>query len=198
MRMCEKKTPINFCTRISIAILAVLLIVMATLPVATALGTVTSCNSAGVEVNQFAPGEEVYVKATGLTKNKDYKIWLQNDPVNDGDLLIAGENPSSAVTPKDVTTDGSGNLVDQPILIWAIPFDEPITHHNYDIVVDKQNQGANTGKYNSAGDGLDNASVAGIVAPVPDVSSLILFASGLVLVSVYFVYGRRRKEEKKK
>ena len=30
--------------------------------------------------------------------------------------------------------------------------------------------------------------------PVPDVSSLILFASGLVLISVYFVYGRRRKE----
>ena len=36
MRMCEKKAPINFYTRISIAILAVLLIVLAAFPVASA------------------------------------------------------------------------------------------------------------------------------------------------------------------
>ena len=31
--------------------------------------------------------------------------------------------------------------------------------------------------------------------PVPDLPALILFASGLVLISVYFVYGRRKKKE---
>ena len=51
------------------------------------------------------------------------------------------------------------------------------------------------GTYNFATDGLDATSVAGIVAPVPDVSPLILFASGLLRVSVYFVYGRCKKEE---
>ena len=192
MRMSKKQTPINFFARISIAILAVLLIAMATFPVATTLGTVTSCNSDGVEIDQFAPGEEVYVKATGLVKNKNYKIWIQDDPVNEGDSLIVGENPSSAETPKEVTTDGNGNF--GPTLIWSIPADAQVTHHGYDIVVDKQ-IGGNVGVYDSADDGLDATSVAGIVAPVPDVSALILFASGLVVVValVYFAYGRRRR-----
>ena len=190
--MMKRQTPTIFSSRISILILAVLLLVLATLPVASAIGVVTSCNSAGDEVNQFAPGEDVYVKATGLVKDKNYKIWLQDSQVNEGDTLILGENPSSAVTPKDVTTDKTiGNF--GPSLIWSIPLDAPVTHHEYDIVVDKQ-IGGNVGEYDSGDDGLDSATVAGIVAPVPDVSSLILFASGLVLVSLYFVYGGRRKE----
>ena len=174
-----------------------LLLVLATFPVATTIGTVTSCNSDGVEIDQFAPGEEVYVKATGLVKNKNYKIWIQDDPVNEGDSLIVGENPSSAETPKEVTTDGNGNF--GPTLIWSIPSDAQVTHHGYDIVVDKQT-GGNVGVYNSKDDGLDATSVAGIVAPVPDVSALILFASGLVVVValVCFAYGRRRRGGKKK
>jgi len=155
---------------------------------------VTSCDSAGVEVNQFAPGESVYVKAEGLDASTAYKIWLQDSQVNEGDALIVGENPSSAVTPKEVTTDGSGNF--GATLIWAIPGDAPVTHHEYDIVVNKGTSEVGQ-TYNAADDGLDSATVAGIVAPVPDVSSLILFASGFVLVSVYFVYGRRKKEEVK-
>ena len=156
---------------------------------------ITSCNSAGDEINEFAPGENVSVKAEGLEASTTYKIWIQNDPVNEGDSLIVGENPSSAETPKEVNTDGSGNF--GPTLIWSIPSDAPITHHEYDIVVNK-GTGEVGQTYNAADDGLDSATVAGIVAPVPDVSSLILFASGLVLVSVYFVYGRRRREEEKK
>jgi len=175
----------------SIAILAVLLVVLATLPVASAVGVVTSCDIDGNEVDQFAPGESIYVKATGLTKNKDYKIWIRNDPVNESDELIEEKNPDEAETPKDVTTDGDGNFGSE--LIWSIPADAQITHHGYDIVVDKQ-IGSNVGVYDSKDDGLDATSVAGIVAPVPDVSSLILFAGGLVLVAVYFVSGRRRKE----
>ena len=184
----------NFSIRISIAIIAMLLIAMATLPVASALGTVTSCDSNGTEIDQFAPGESVYVKATGLVKNKNYKIWIQDDQVNESDPLIVGGNPSSAETPKDVTTDKSiGNF--GPTLIWSIPPDAQITYHKYDIVVDYQ-IGANVGVYDSANDGLDSASAAGMIAPVPDVSSLILFTSGLVLVSVYFVYGSRREKWK--
>ena len=154
---------------------------------------VTSCDIDGNEVNQFAPGESVYVKAEGLAASTSYKIWLQDDPVSEGETLVVSEDDSGAQ--EDVTTDGSGNF--GPTLIWSIPGGAAVTHYEYDIVVDQQDDGANTGKYNAASDGLDSAAVAGIVAPVPDVSSLILFASGLVLVSVYFVYGRRKKEEVK-
>ena len=75
--------------------------VMATFPVASAMhdmheAVVTSCNSTGFEINEFAPGEDVYVKATGLEKKKDYKIWIQDDPVNESDTLNASEDPSGA------------------------------------------------------------------------------------------------------
>lgn len=153
---------------------------------------VTSCDVNGNEVNQFAPGESVYVKAEGLAASTSYKIWLQDNPVSEGETLVAGEDDSGAQ--EDVTTDGSGNF--GPTLIWSIPGGAAVTHHEYDIVVDNQVSGT-VGTYHAAHDGLDSATVAGIVAPVPDVSSLVLFASGLVLVSVYFVYGRRKKEEVK-
>ena len=197
--MREKKRAILFCIRISIAIIAVLLLVMATFPVASAKKAkvvVTSCNSEGKEINQFAPGEEVYVKATGLEKKKKYTIWIQDNPVSKGEILDASEDPSGAQ--ETVTTDKKGSF--GPTLIWPIPADAQVTHHEYDIVVDRQ-KGKDKGKdkdkykYNPKSDGLDSASVAGIVAPVPDVSSLILFASGLVLVSVYYAYGRSRREE---
>ena len=147
---------------------------------------VTSCDSAGNEVNQFAPGESVYVKATGLAPDTSYKIWIQDNPVNEGELLVTAEDPSGAQEIE--TTDGSGNF--GPALIWEIPAGATVTHHEYDIVVDDQN-----GVYNAADDGLDSATVAGIVAPIPDVSALILFVSGLILVLVYRVYRRRYKEE---
>ena len=181
----------NFSIRISIAIIAMLLIAMATLPVASALGNVTSCDIDGFAVNQFAAGEDVYVKAENLLTNRKYDIWIQNDPVGEGDTLVSVEDRSGAQ--EQVTTDRTtGNF--EPTLIWAIPFDEPITYQNCDIVVDLSAAGAGT--YNDADDGIDSATAVGMVAPVPDVSSLILFTSGLVLVSVYFVYGSRREKWK--
>lgn len=155
---------------------------------------ITSCNSAGTEINEFAPGENVSVKAEGLEASTTYKIWIQNDPVKEGYTLTADNCTScgGVVQGKEVPTDGSGNFA--PELIWSIPSNASVTHHEYDIVVDNQVSGT-AGTYNAANDGIDDADVAGIVAPVPDVPALVLFASGLMLVSVYFVYGGRRKEK---
>ncbi|MCD6456874.1 MAG: DNRLRE domain-containing protein, partial [Methanophagales archaeon] len=152
--------------------------------------TIISCDREGNEVDQFVPGEEVYVRAEGLEAKTRYGIWIQDDPVIEGDKLIKSENPESAKTPMKVKTDKRGNL--KPTLIWSIPEDAPPSHHLYDIVFDKQ-EDPNEGKYNAASDGLDSSSVAGIVAPVPDVSSLVLFASGMVLMCIF----RRWKEEKR-
>ena len=162
--------------------------------------TVTSCDSAGNEINEFAPGEKVYVKAEWLEANTIYKIWIQNYTVNEEATLQTNKDESGAQ--ENVTTDTSGRFGygagpnPDPVEIWNISSTAAVTHHEHDIVIDKQSDGADTGKYNAASDGIDSsASVVGITAPVPDVSSLILFASGLVLlISVYFVYGRRRKE----
>ena len=151
--------------------------------------TIISCDEYGNEVNQFAPKETVYVKGDALDATTNYKIWIQNSQVNEGDLIISAEDPSTTKG-DDVTTNAQGDFSATPI--WAIPEGAAATNTPYDIVVDNQVSGT-VGTYNFATDGLDATDVAGIVAPVPDVSSIILFASGLVLVSVYFVYGRRGK-----
>jgi len=150
---------------------------------------VVSCDANGTEINEFAPGEDVYVKGRRFWPLSKYKIWIQNDPVEGWDELYTSEDPSGSQ--ETIKTNILGRF--GPTKIWSIPADAPITHHEYDIVVDYQRVGA--GRYNPIIDGLDSATCAGIVAPIPDVSALILFASGLVLVLMYFVYGRRRKEE---
>ena len=151
--------------------------------------TIISCNAAGNEKNQFAPKETVYVKGDALDASTDYKIWIQLDPVSEGESIVEAEDPSTTKG-DDVTTDAQGDFPATPI--WSIPEGAAVTNTEYDIVVDNQVSGVGT--YNAADDGLDSASVAGIVAPVPEASSLVLLPSGLVLISVYFVYGRRKKE----
>ena len=151
------------------------------------LPVIISCDASGNEKNQFAPDQSVYVKGSGLGANTSYKIWIQDNAVEEGDTLNTTENPS-ATTPKDVTTDASGNLT--PTLIWSIPSDAPITHHNYDIVFDNQETGT-VGTYNDASDGIDSATVAGIVAPIPELPAIILFLIGLLMLGGYI---RLRRE----
>jgi len=50
-----------------------------------------SCDSLGDEKNLFMPGEGIYVKAEGLSPNTGYRVWMQDDIVNDGEALNASE-----------------------------------------------------------------------------------------------------------
>ena len=116
-----------------------------------------SCNSIGSEVNQFAPGQSVYTDGSGLAANTNYRIWIQDGPVGEGDSLASGEDPSG--TQEEITTDGGGSF--GAILIWAIDAGAPVTHHEYNIVVDKLGDSDNTDKFNSASDGVDIFGAAG-------------------------------------
>ena len=152
--------------------------------------SVISTNSAGVEHNEYLPGENVSVKAEGLSPNTNYTIWIQNSPVNEGKTLNASEDPSSAQ--ENVTTDDSGNL--NVTLIWQIPEGQAETYHEYDIVFDKQDDCENTGKYNADYDGIDSAGVAGFVAPIPELATVVLFGVGLLVLAGYIMYRKSRKE----
>jgi C1A family cysteine protease len=112
--------------------------------------TITTCNETGENKTSFLPGESVYVKGSGLAPSANHTIWIQNNSVNAGDVLVEGENPATAETPTNVSTNSTG--VFGPTEIWAIPIG-PVTHHDYDIVVDKQSEGDYTGKLNYASDG---------------------------------------------
>ncbi len=87
-----------------------------------------------------------------------------------------------------MTTDESGGFTQIPI--WAIPGETDTTYHQYDIVVDKQGDGGNTDKYNSASDGIDSASVAGFTAPVIELHTIILLGMGLLGLGGFFWYRR--------
>ncbi len=111
-------------------------------------------------MDQFAPGETVYVTGTNLIASTDYKLWIQYDAVSDGGVLDAGEDPSGTL--ELVATDANGTL---PVTaIWAIDPDAT-TYTEYDIVADNQAAGT-VGTYNASSDLLDSASTAGFVAPV--------------------------------
>jgi hypothetical protein len=154
---------------------------------------ITSCTQAGNEMNQFAPNTSVYVKGSGLDPNTNYNIWIQNDPVDEGKTLATGEDPSGA---QETVTTGPGNgnpLGGFPAMeIWPIPQSEPITHHPYDIVVDKV--GGGEGTYSSTSDGIDSTTVAGIVAPVPELPTVILLSIGLLVLVGYIQLKRKNRE----
>ena len=62
--------------------------------------------------------------------------------------------------------------------------DEPITYHEYDLVIDKQGV---------SGTSTYNATVAGITAPIPEARTLILLMTG-ILCLFGILYLRRRRE----
>ena len=154
------------------------------------LPVITSCDASGNETNQFTPNQSVYVKGSGLELNTAYNIWIQNDPVAEGETLATGEDPSGA---QETVTTGPSNgnpLGGFPATeIWPIPQSEPVTHLPYDIVVDKI--GGGKGTYSSTNDGIDSATVAGMVAPVPELPTIILFSIGLLVLAGYIQLRRK-------
>ena len=157
----------------------------------SASSIVISSDAAGNERNQFYPGEKVYVKASAFTPNRSYKIWIQEDGVVESYGIDSAKDPSGIA--EDVSTDGGGRLIGEPILLWEIPEDAQATCQEWDIVVDQQDDGVNTGIYNAASDGIDSASLVGFVAPVPELPTILLFGVGLVGLSGWFGLKRSRK-----
>jgi len=54
---------------------------------------------------------------------------------------------------------------------------------------------AGTGTYNAADDSIDDATVAGIIAPVPEASTLVLLATGITSLFVVFYLRKRRARQ---
>ena len=137
---------------------------------------VTDAN--GVEKREFMPGESVYIRATGLMPNTAYKVWIQLDPVVEGELLDPNEDPSGVQ--ELVVTDENGNL--PMTLIWTIPSNISVTSVKYDIVLDKQGSTDGTGRFNADDDGINAIETYGIIAPIPEISTVALILTGLILL----------------
>ncbi len=147
-----------------------------------------SCDVDSNEKNQFIPGETVYVRGSGLEGNTQYNIWIQQDGVIEGAVLLPGDNPIGCRTSSPVTTSSAGIL---PLTaIWTIPPESVPSFTAYDIVVDEV--GSGEGIYNASDDALDSAVVAGFNAPVPEYPTTILMSLGLLTLGVFIWYRRRR------
>ena len=155
--------------------------------VVVSAATPSSCDAQGNEKNEFVAGESVYVKGSGFEANTSYRIWMQANPVSEGDLLTVNEDPSRVH--EEATTDTNGNF--STTEIWAIPSYAPSTYDEYDIVIDKLGDEPNTGYYNAASDGIDSMGTAGFVAPVPELSTIVLFSAGLIALAGYIGWRRR-------
>jgi len=138
---------------------------------------IVSCDEFGNEKNYFSPGDNVYVRGCWLEPNTQYKIWIQKDPVSLGDELVEAEDPSGYQ--EVVTTNDTGCF--SPTLIWGIDANATPSYNKYDIVVDKIDE--NAGVFDSV-DGIDDAIVAGFVAPIPEIFTVLLVAAGLVLILI--------------
>ncbi|RLI82146.1 hypothetical protein DRP04_04620 [Archaeoglobales archaeon] len=132
----------------------------------------------GTVKSAFAPGESIYVAAMGLSPYTAYKVWIQPDPVIEGQALDLARDPSGAQ--EVVVTDANGNV--QPTLVWSIPPNATPTYARYDVILDKQGVDG-TGFYNGDDDGINSIATYGIVAPIPEVITVLLVSAGIVALA---------------
>ena len=88
----------------------------------------------------------------------------------------------------------SGSAYIYDFTIGIIDPSAAITPTEYDIVADNQAAGV-VGTYNASSDPLDSISMAGIVASVPELATVVMLTLvGLLALVGYVRYSRRRNE----
>jgi C1A family cysteine protease len=140
-----------------------------TIPVhLTVAPEVISTDSTGMEKNGYLLGDDVYVKVYGLMPDTQYRIYIQTDPVNEGDLLTNTPRDSSGV--ESVISSSTGQIANT--LIWQSVLNSPWTE-KWSIVIDNCAAGTG-GTYDIAYDALDTFETLAPDATPPVVNSVIL------------------------
>lgn len=175
MRKIFSRKAFGFGAPLAALLVIILTVFMGSLTQASVGPQVTSCDYAGNPKDQFLPGEDVYVKGTGFTGNPfgsgiKYYIYIQPNPVNNGQELVAANDPSGAQEEVFVTIGWFS-----PVLVWQACSGPT---GNWDIVVDNADYGEGIFQ-NDYFDGLDDATVVGFVAPVPELPGIALLSIGL-------------------
>jgi len=170
-----------FATVIIALVFGVTLVLAAPVYANPDVGTLKSTTSAdpAVEVNQFNPGEAVYVKGLGLMPDSRYKIYIVTDQAN----WVIGTSippPVPGALQPTVTTDSNGNF--GLTLIWS-----SAAPGYYDIIADCQDHG-NTGQYDVY-DSLDDFEVgtAGFFV-IPEVALGTIGALSAAFAAAFLKY----------
>ena len=149
------------------------------------LPMITPCNSEGIEMHQFVPGDSVWVKGNGLEANMEYKIWVQDNTVIEGTSLAAKKDPSH-MQETIVTGPDNGNPAGgfPAVNVWTIPTE--YSSGEYDIILDDQD-----GIYELVSDGMGSVSIVISVLPTPELPTFVLL--GLGLAGLYGYSNVRRR-----
>ena len=140
-----------------------------TIPVhLTVAPEVISTDSTGMEKNGYLLGDDVYVKVYGLMPDTQYRIYIQADPVNEGDTLINTARDSSGA--ESVISSSTGHITNT--LIWNGVMSSPWTE-KWSIVIDNCAAGT-VGTYSIAYDALDTFETLAPDNTPPVVNSVIL------------------------
>jgi len=118
------------------------------------------CDVNGNKITEpFWPEDKVYVCGVNLTEGTEYKLWIQEHPVTEGDGLVTDEDPSECEATCDggekqekVTVVADGTF-GGPVAVWDIGPDsyaKRSLYHDWDVVAD--NQAGTVGTYNTADD----------------------------------------------
>jgi hypothetical protein len=146
-----------------------------------AIGGIESCDSEGSTVNEFNPGDPVYVKGSGLEPGGTYHIYIVKDysswklsETHISDLYIV-EGPII------VDVNASGYIENQLVLIWS-----SANPGYYDVWADSQTDGE-TDFYDEC-DAIDNLDVndAGffVISEMLTITIPMLFAYLLTVISL--------------
>jgi len=103
---------------------------------AFALGKIDSCDSTGNTKNEFNPGDQVYVKGSGLEPGSVYYIYIVKDCLSWNDSETHISDLYIIEGPITVDVNASGYIENQPVLIWT-----SASPGYYDIWADSQIDG---------------------------------------------------------
>ena len=151
--------------------------------------TVASCDSGGSEDSEFLYNETVYASGSGYSASTAYDVYIYPSPIADDTALGSlGTSPSdSGWKAADITTDGSGDF--SATSIWdTTGFGGSETEWDVIVVPD----GDTT--FNEEDDACDTlGSTAGMVAPVPEIATIVLVSLGLLAIGGFVWYRRRQR-----
>ena len=154
--------------------------------VANAAGpSVESYNSGGVQTDEFAPGDDLYIRGSGFEAGKTYNVFVvpytDGVHVDDDDDLFDLGGPGLV---DDVTTDAAGEIT--LTKVWTVA-GTPCTY--YEIVV---NYAGRT--YDEGTDALDAVALGDAGFHIyPELPTIALLSLGLIGVASYIGLRRRAR-----
>jgi hypothetical protein len=131
---------------------------------------------------------------------RDGTAWIQEGKITASDGAADDQFGASVASSSDYAVVGAYGADDAgsysgSAYIFTIRIIDPgaaIALTEYDIVADNQSAGV-VGAYNASSDLLDSRSVAGIVASVPELATVVMLTLiGLLALAGYFRYNRRK------